>query len=248
MILKFNGFWIPWCMGPQPLCKEDLYFKLGSFGTDIAMYNEFLPLSFLWAFKNLNVNNSLLICVFWGISPSIKTLGPLCSKSSPKLICSKVPMKIFLFNETLPPLFLYFVLFIRISNTSVPSFWVCNLFSAGSHGFFYWKAHKAHPPSGKLEEKANPTHPIQAHITQPVSRWWLVLTLDIFWSRQFLNSHRLTYSPTMAPQTPLPTLPPLTPSHLLTHATPTWAFSGTDFLFAVSQVAMKTPNPQKQVS
>ncbi len=96
-------------------------------------------------------------------------------------------------------------------------------------------------PSGKLGEKGkNPSHLIHIHITACFPDDSLVS-----YTRQFLNSHRLTYSPTMAlPPHPTPPPHPLP----LTHATPTWAFSGTDLSCCFSQVQMKTPNPQKQVS
>jgi hypothetical protein len=62
-----------------------------------------------------------------------------------------------------PALFLYFVLFIQISNyvsdrLQLVLFGYANLFSAGSHGFFLIlkSPQKGHPPSGKLAEKANP--------------------------------------------------------------------------------------------
>jgi hypothetical protein len=141
------------------------------------------------------------------------------------------------FNETLTPLFLFFVLFIQISNTSVTgysqAFWVCNLFSAGSHGFLYWKAHKAHPPSGKLVEKANRTPPNPD--TYHTACFPMMVRFFGSYTRHFLNSYR----PTMAPPTPpqLPTLPPATPSHLHTRH-PHGLFQA-PIVFAVSQVQWK---------
>jgi hypothetical protein len=47
------------------------------------------------------------------------------------------------------------------------------------------KLHKAHhPPSGKLGEKANPSHLIQIHITACFPDDSLVLTLDIFFLKK----------------------------------------------------------------
>jgi hypothetical protein len=75
------------------------------------------------------------------------------------------------------------------------------------------------PPSEwkNLWKRQTEHHLIQIHITQPVSRWWFGS-----YTRHFLNSYRLTYSPTMAappapPNCPLCPPPPPLPYTRDTH-------------------------------
>jgi hypothetical protein len=105
--------------------------------------------------------------------------------------------------------------------------------------FLYWKAHKkATLRVENLQKRQtlnppNPPSPDTYHSLFPDDG--SVLTLDIFWSRQFLNSHRLTYSPTMAP--PPPPTDHSAPSHL--HARHPHGLFQAPIFFAVSQVQRK---------